>query len=421
MSQYIVIGVLLLMIICFVIGKWSYGFIMMGACTLLAVTGAVPVSTAFSGFCDQTMVMMASIFVISRAFGKTSLIGNIQKRVSKMQSGKSGLILVLLLIALCVVFGQFLPTSGTMSVVIMLMGILGAEGGDVCASRMLLPIALLSNLWTSKIPIGMGATAASRMNAYIEAYNPEYVVGVADPLKAAILPLIALTLYVIFTYKMLPKREIDSSKLSSVKEQEAIPKHHEYLIYFVFVAVMVCIFLQGQIGNITYAIPALGVGILIVSKAFTFAETRSVLAGDDIFLIAGSFGVSAALSSTGAGELVGDLILALLGGNPSELTILLVFTFITVIMANLMNRTAIYSVLVPLAVSTAIAGGFDPGPLTLAVAGCTYANALLPSCSASLGIAMGAGKYSMKEVVLYGLPFTLIFWITTVADILIFF
>lgn len=100
MAQYIVVGVLLLMIICFIIGKWSYGFIMMGACTLLAVTGAVPVSTAFSGFCDQTMIMMASIFVISRAFGKTSLIGNIQKRVSKMQSGKTGIILVLILISL---------------------------------------------------------------------------------------------------------------------------------------------------------------------------------------------------------------------------------------------------------------------------------------------------------------------------------
>ena len=421
MAQYIVIGVLFLMIICFIIGKWSYGFIMMGACTLLAVTGAVPVSTAFSGFCDQTMIMMASIFVISRAFGKTSLIGNIQKQVSKMQSGKTGIILVLILIALSIVFGQFLPSAGTMSVVIMLMGILGTEGGEVCASRMILPIALLANIWTSKIPIGMGATAASRMNAYIEAYNPEYAVGVADPFKAAILPLIALTLYTLFAYKMLPKREVDSSKLRAVKEQAAMPKHQEYIIYFVFVAVMACIFLQGQLGSITYVIPAVGVGILIVSGAFTFDETRNVLSGDDIFLIAGSFGVSAALSSTGAGELVGKLILALLGGNPSELMILIVFTLVTVVMANLMNRTAIYSVLVPLAVSTAIAAGFDPGPLTLAVAGCTYANALLPSCSPLIGIAMGAGKYSMKEVVRYGLPFTIIFWVTTVADILIFF
>ncbi len=421
MAQYIVVGVLFLTIICFIIGKWSYGFIMMGACTLLAVTGAVPVSTAFSGFCDQTMIMMAAIFVISRAFGKTSLIGNIQKRVSKMQSGKTGILLVLILIALSIVFGQFLPSAGTMSVVIMLMGILGTEGGDVCASRMILPIALLANIWTSKIPIGMGATAASRMNAYIEAYNPEYAVGVADPFKAAILPLIALTLYTLFAYKMLPKREVDSSKLRAVKEQAAMPKCQEYIIYFVFVAVMACIFLQGQLGSITYVIPAVGVGILIVSGAFTFDETRSVLSGDDIFLIAGSFGVSAALSSTGAGELVGKLILSLLGGNPSELMILIVFTLVTVVMANLMNRTAIYSVLVPLAVSTAIAAGLDPGPLTLAVAGCTYANALLPSCSPLIGIAMGAGKYSMKEVVRYGLPFTIIFWVTTVADILIFF
>ena len=421
MAQYIVVGVLFLMILCFIIGKWSYGFIMMAACTILAVTGAVPVSTAFSGFCDPTMIMMAAIFIISRAFGKTSLISNIQKRVAKMQSGKTGIILVLLLVALSILFGQFLPSTGTMSVVIMLMGILGTQGGEVCASRMILPIALLANVWTSKIPIGMGATAASRMNAYIEAYDPAYAVGVADPFKAAILPLIALTLYTIFAYKMFPKREIDESKLSAVKEQQTIPKVHEYIIYFVFIAVMVCIFLQGQLGDITYVIPAAGVGILLISKALTFAEARSVLSGDDIFLIAGSFGVSAALSSTGAGELVGSLILKLLGGNPSELTILLVFTLVTVIMANLLNRTAIYSVLVPLAVSTAIAAGINPQPLTLAVAGCTYANALLPSCSPLIGIAMGAGKYSMKEVVRYGLPFVIIFWVTTVLDILIFF
>lgn len=421
MAQYIVVGVLALMIVCFLIGKWSYGFIMMVACTILAATGAVSIGEAFSGFCDKNMIMMAGIFIISRAFSKTSLIGKIKKSVSRMQSGKSSAILLLLIVALVVVFGQFLPAAGSMSVIIMLIGVLSADGGDVCASRMLFPIALLSNFWTSKLPIGMGATAASRMNAFIEAYDPSYAVGIADPFKAAILPLIALTLYTVFAYKMFPKREIDSSKLRDMKEQAAIPKRDEILIYIVFVAVMVAIFLNSQLGDITYLSPAIGVAILVITKAFTFEEARSVLSGDDIFLIAGSFGVSTALSVTGAGELVGTIILSLLGGNPSELTIMIVFTLITTIMANLMNRTAIYSVVVPLAVTTAFTAGYDPGPLALAVAGCTYLNALLPSCAPSIGIAIASGKYSMKEVVRYGLPYVLIGWITTVIDVMIFF
>lgn len=421
MAQYIVVGVLALMIVCFLIGKWSYGFIMMAACTILAATGAVSITEAFSGFCDKNMIMMAGIFVISRAFGKTSLIVKIKKSVSKIQSGKSSAVLLLIIIALVVVFGQLLPATGSMSVIIMLIGVLSADGGDVCASRMLLPIALLSNFWTSKLPIGMGATAASRMNAYIEAYDPSYAVGITDPFKAAILPLIALTLYTVFAYKMFPKREIDSSKLRDMKDQKHISKRDETLIYIVFVAVMFCLFLSSKLGNLTYLAPAIGIGILVVTKAFTFDEARSVLSGDDIFLIAGSFGVSTALSATGAGELVGTLILSVLGGNPSELVIMIVFTLITTIMANLMNRTAIYAVVVPLAVSTAFAAGFDPGPLALAVAGCTYLNALLPSCAPSIGIAIASGNYSMKEVVKYGLPYVLIGWITTVIDVLIFF
>lgn len=417
--QYTVCIILALMIVCFFINKWSYGFIMIGVCALLAATQAVPIDVAFSGFTDPTMIMMAGIFMISLAFGKTSLIPNIQKRVMKLQSGKASILLVLIIIALVALFGQFLPTEGTMGIVIMLIGILGS-GGTVTTSRMLFPVALLANYWTSKVPIGMGATANARINAYIEAFDPAYNLGIMDPFKAAIFPLILLSLYTMFAYKMFPNREIDDSKLA-VKERKAISKRDEILIYGVFIVVMVGLFLQGALGNIVYVLPVLGAGFLVVTKAFTWQECRQILSGDDIFLIAGSFGIAAALSSTGAGELVGTLILKLLGGNPSELLLMIVFTGIAVVMANLMTRSAIFAVVVPLAVSTAFTAGIDPRPLAVAVAACTYLNAILPSCSSAIGIAIAAGHYNMKEVLKYSIPYLLIGWVATVVDVLIFF
>lgn len=420
MQQYIVLGIMAFMVISFILGKWSYGLVMMTCCTALAATGVLKISDAFSGFADKNLIMLAGVFVISNAFGKTGLISILQNKMLKMQTGKSAFVLMAIFLITIAVFAQFLPSTATMTVVIMLVNVLSSSG-ELCASRLLLPVAALATLWTSKIPIGMGATSFTRLNGFLEAYGDSYCIGMTDIFKSAIIPLIVLSLYTMFTYKLLPVREIDESKMKKLKEQKALPKGKENFTYAVFVIVMVCMFFNNILGSLIYIIPAIGAIVLVYAGCVSVDEAKKTLSGDILFMLAGAFVLTDALADTGAGTLIGNAILRILGGNPSMLLVMIVFAGVSLLMTNLMSNSATYNILIPLGISAAVAAGYDPRPVALVIASCSYCAILLPSSCGAVAIAYASANYSLRETLKFSLPFIALYWISAVVSIMIFF
>ncbi|WP_434309663.1 SLC13 family permease [Hominifimenecus sp. rT4P-3] len=413
-QSYIVLIILAVMILGFLINKWSYGLTTMICCALLALTGVLPIQDAFAGFCNKTLIMIACIFVISHAFGKTSFLHSIQMKIMKMQGGKSALAILLIFCALIAFFAQMMVATTTVALMIMLLGILSSDK-DLCASRVLLPTALLASIWTSKVPVAMGATASSRLNAFLEAYGVTF--GLTDVFKASIITLILLSVYFIFGYKMLPKNEIDASQIGSVKEFVAIPRGQEIITYIVFVCVMGSFFFGKALGDYMYMMPVIGVIVLQITKTLTMKEVLQNLSTDMVFMLAGIFVLSDALVSSGAGELLGNAINGILGKNPSSVAIVTVFTLGSGIMTNFMNNTATYNVLVPLAAAASVAGGFDPRAAVMGAAMASYFT-ILPYGATNVAMAFAAGHYTLKNTLKFTLPFFLIAEVSTILCVL---
>ncbi len=409
-SSYIVLIITVLMIIGFVLNKWSYGLTTMICCALLALTGVMPIQDAFSGFCNKTLIMIACIFVISYAFGKTSFLHSIQQRILGMHGGKSDLAILLIFCLLIAFFAQMMVATTTVALMIMLLGILSADKA-LCASRVLLPTALLASIWTSKVPIAMGATSASRLNAFLEAYG--YTFGLTDVFKVSIIPLLLLSAYFVIFYKLLPKTEIDASKITNLKEFHAIPRHQEIITYIVFVCVMGSFFFGSQLGDTMYLIPVIGVIVLQITRTLTLKEVLSNLSTDMVFMLAGIFVLSDALTNTNASVLIGNAINSLLGSNPSGVTIVVVFTVASGIITNFMNNTAVYNVLVPLAAAASMAAGYDPRAAALGAAMASYFP-ILPTGAANVAMAFAAGNYTLKNTLKFTLPFFLIAIVSTI-------
>lgn len=74
MQLYIVLALLAFMIISFVIHKIPFGVTAMICCVMLVVTGFYTPVEAFSGFSNQNIILLAPMFALSAAFGKTSLL-----------------------------------------------------------------------------------------------------------------------------------------------------------------------------------------------------------------------------------------------------------------------------------------------------------------------------------------------------------
>ncbi len=420
MEMYIVIALFAFMIISFCIGKWPFGLTAMTCCILLVLTGVMTIEEAFSGFAMKNFVLVAGMYVLCDAFGKTKLLTAIRHRVMQLEK-KSNVILLLILMFLIMIFAQFLPSSGTITVMIMILSALSPEG-DLCPSRMMLPMAIMGGMWTSRLPVGMGATSHLLPNQYISSYGADLpLLTITDTIKVSIVPMILLSIYVILTYKMLPKRSVDQSKLKSVKDKEGMSKFHETVTYVVFVIVLASLFMNSLLGDIMYIIPAAGAAVLMFTKVESQKEMQRVLSGDMLFMLAGVFVMGDALSASGAGVMLGDFILGLMGENPSGLMVLVVFAIVGVVMTNFMSNSGTKNVLLPMGVATAVAAGWDPRGICLLIQTVCSCAVFLPSGAPSTAIAFAAAEYKLQETFLWSLGYAVLTVVSFVVSINFFF
>ena len=421
MDAYIVISVLIFMIVMFVIGKWPYGLITMTCCAILAVTGVLDVSTAFMGFANRNLVLLAGAFIVSNAFGKTGIIATLKHRILHMQNGKTGMILMAIFIGAIVLLSSFLPSPAVLAIIIVISHNL-SDDADLCPSRIILPAAALSTLWVSRIPFGMGAVYFTRINAFIEPYGEQYSIGMFEPFKVAIVPLLVCSLYTILCYKLLPRQKVERPKETTAQALgSSMSRKDEIITYIVFAAMMLCMLLNKITGNLMYVVPAACALILCFTKTITVEEAKKTLSGDLIFMLAGIYVLSDALSSTGAGEMIGNVILSLMGDVSSPFMLCVVFIGATLIVTNLMSNMATFNMVIPLAVSTALAAGIEPGPLATAVAIASTCALVLPCSSGESAMAYAASGYNMGRTFKFTIPFVLLFYISILASMMIFY
>ncbi len=416
MELYIVLAIMLFMIVGFILNKWPFGVTTMICCVLLAVTGVFSIPEAFSGLSNKTTIMIAGMFAIVAAFGKTSLLRKIQDSMVALK-GKSGLALLMAIYAVIVIFACFLPTTANMTIMLMFLVALG-NTGDITPSRMTIPILAMISVWGTKLPLGMGATQYATLNAFYEGVTTSegQLLGILDMFKMSIIPCVILTIYCLFAYKWLPNDPFDQTKLKEQKKKEEISKKDETAIYIVFTVVLISLFFNKQLGDIMYLMPIMGILVLYFVKAMSLKEIVAALTGDPVWMIAGVLVMADALGKTGAGEVIGNAILKILGGNPSGLFVLFVFAVVTVLMTTFMSNSATRNVLVPIAASTCMAAGWDPRGVVLIVAFCANVAIAFPSGSPACGIAYAACGYKLTDTFKFTIPFIILAIVSVVLS-----
>ena len=409
MDVYIVLAIMAFMIIGFLLGKWPFGLTTMTCCALLAITKVMTVQEAFSGFANKNVLLVAGMFVVSAAFGRTSIVSNMQKKLTSFKGGKSDLIFVTVLFLVAIVLCQFLNNTATLTIMIMFVATLG-NTGEVTTSRILLPIMGVISMWTGKLPIGGGAARAARTNALYEGIvgDSSQLLDCLDPFKVTVIPCIIITIYAILAYRVLPKQDIDESKLGKVKETQAISKRDEVITIFVFVGVMICMFLNSLLGDLMFICPIIGALILAFTKTMSIKDIVNKLTGDSVFMLAGALVMADALGNTGAGELIGKGILSLLGGSPNPIFVMFVFAIITTLLTTFISNSATQNVFIPIAASTAVAANMDPRGLVMIVVFCANCAVMFPTGSPSCAIAFSAGGYDIVKSMKFTLPFCIL-------------
>ncbi len=381
--EYRALLILAFMIINFLWNKYPRGLIAMTCCLLFYITGVLELSEAFN-IVTNTTLMIAGLFVAINAVQRTTAMKKLEGVIGIL-SNKSGNALLIGFLIIVIIFSQFLGTTSSVPLLIAFLCTI-PDTGEISVSRLAIPVAGLTAMWQYTFPVGSSLTLPVELNTYYAAMvtDPSQTVGLLDPLKMKLLPCILVTIWTYFGFKLMPKVEANiQSHRKNAKETEKLPLWKEIIIYVVMIADMVGLFLGSKLGEWQYVIPLIGLFVLAYTKSVPVPTIVKDITNDVVWMIAGILVMSSALSSSGAGEVLGDAIVSLLGSHPSKLVALLIFGTATGVMTNLMSNIASKAIMAPIAAVTAISAGWNPVPFVLTVAQMAWCAVVLPSASSA--------------------------------------
>lgn len=152
------------------------------------------------------------------------------------------------------------------------------------------------------------------------------------------------------------------------------------------------------------------VGAIALILTGVISEKDALLSIDlkTIFLFGGTLSLAAALDQTGAGELIADKVIGLLGKNPSPYVLTFVIFMLCCVLTNFMSNTATTALMAPIAVSIAQGMGADPSAVLMACViggSCAYATPIgMPANT----MVVTAGGYTFKDYAKAGVPLILV-------------
>ena len=420
-EMIIVLAILAFMVIMLLTRAIPYGVTGMICCVAFVLTGVCDLSTAFSGLSNSTTIMVATMIVVASALGKTSLVHRLRGIMTNLQ-GKQGIFLVVALYVITIALSQLMGQIACLSIMLLFVQTLD-EKSSISPARMLFAVACINTIWTSKIPIGMGATIPGTINSFYQGMvGPEDLLAITDYFKAGILPAIVGTVYCILCYKLIPSGKIDNSQVKDVKETEALSRRDEIITFLVFFLVMGGFMLSNQLGSdVTNVLPAAGVLILILTKVLSVKEAVSTLTSDMVWMIAGMTVMSSVLGSTGVGDLIGNTVLNILGSNPSGLFVSIVFCVVTTILTNFLSNMGTMALMCPIAAATAQAGGMNVKAVVLVAAVSSWFAIAMPTGCAGAMMAFGIGNHNAFKVMKFTLPLVLLLMISLIIGVNLFF
>lgn len=403
----ITLVVMLLMIIGFLSGKFKLGLVAMAATTVLCLTGVLEFSEAYANFANKNVVMIGAMFILAGALSKTSLVPKMRDFLMK-HGDKAQLIIFLYILANAILIQFSMPTA-LMSMFLPFMTSFD-ENSKVQPQHLLFPGAVVAHCFQGLLP---GAYFVM-INGLLEANNAGVQITALDYSKVLALPcLISLIWCGLIAWRFMPKsQKLDMSAFqSNQKKDQKLSSTQETIVYVAFVANMLVMLFDKYVPVSMYVCPIALDIILCFLGILDLNDVKNFINLDTLFMLAGVMPIGTAMQKTGAGQVISDGIMSLLGGNPSPMLMLFAFYFAGALLTQFMSNTATQQAFVPLAIVTCLANGLDPRPFTMAIfAGCTAAM-LTPTGSPSCAIAFGAGNYNIKNIVTGFLPLWLLYGI----------
>lgn len=394
---------LLFAIVMFMWEKIPLGLTSMIVCVGLVVTGVLEWQTAFAGFIDSNVILFVAMFIVGGALFETGMANKIGGIVTHFAKTERQLIVAIMVIV--GVMSGFLSNTGTAAILIPVVIGIAAKSG-YSRSRLLMPLVFAAAMGGNLTLIGAPGNMIAQSG--MEGIGLKF--GFFDYAKAGVPILIVGIIYFAFIgYKFLPNKEgSDEGIFDESKDFSHVPKWKQYLSLVILLLTLVGMIFEEQLGIKLCVIGCIGALALMVTGVISEKDALASIDLKTIFLFGGTLSLAAALEQTGAGELIAEKVIGMLGDNPSPYVLTFVIFMLCCVMTNFMSNTATTALMVPIGISIAQGMGADPSAVLMACViggSCAYATPIgMPANT----MVVTAGGYTFKDYAKAGVPMILV-------------
>ena len=381
------------------------------ACGLL---GFIPAKQVFSGLSDSTVVLFAGMFVVGAAMFYTGLAQKIGNTVVKMcGTGENSLMFGLMMVGTCL--SSVLSNTGTAACLLpVALGICAAA--KIPASRQLMPLAFACG-WGGIItmvgtPPNIIATGAMQAAGLKDTFTFFEFAWIGIPVS------IAGMLYMMFVGKyLLPNRILDADQ---EVEQEIEANEASATKQIVSGVILACVVLTMAIGipGVSLEMAAIiGALVCVLTGCLTEKQAYASIDWVTIFLFAGMMPVSTAMDKTGAGKLIAEWTVGLMGGAPSPMIVTAILFILSCGLTQFMSNTASAALLCPIGIAISKQLGADPKAVLMAIAvaaSCAFAT---PVGTPPNTLVLGPGGYKFMDYVKAGTGLVIVAFIVSLVII----
>jgi anion transporter len=385
----------------------------MGGAVACGLLGFIPAKAVFSGLSDSTVVLFAGMFVVGASMFYTGLAQKIGTTVVRFcGTGEMSLMFGLMLVA--TLLSSVLSNTGTAACLMpVALGICAAA--KIPASRQLMPLAFACG-WGGVItmvgtPPNIIATGALKA-AGLPTFSFFEFAWIGIPLS------LAGMLYMMFIGKyLLPKVELSADQ-EIAQEIEAKTTSTSKQMISGLILLLVVVTMAIGIPGITLEMAAvIGAIVCVLTGCLTEKQAYGSIDWVTIFLFAGMMPIATSMDKTGAGALIADWTVGLMGGTPSPMVVTAVLFLLSCTLTQFMSNTAASALLCPIGLAIAKQLGADPKAVVMAIAvaaSCAFAT---PVGTPPNTLVLGPGNYKFMDYVKAGVPLVIVSFIVSIIII----
>lgn len=366
-SSTIAIIILVITIILFATGKIPLAITAVCSALAMGIFGVIPFSKAFAGFSNDVTMMVIGSIVIGETLFETGVAQKMGSSIIKIV-GTNERLFTVVCVVLSAILSAFLSNT---AVVAMMMPVVAATAassrGKITKKGTYMAMGFAANVGGGMTLVGSTPNVIGQgllVDSGLEAMS-FFDLFLGSVPRLLFMVLFYATIGYTLQKKIFTFPETYEDNITAEGEQPA--KQYSMVKMVVSTAILVFAVAGFVIGFWTVGSVAMVAGMLcVLTGCISAKEMFKRMDWNTVWVLGGSLGLAAGISESGAGQLIADFFIGLLGSDITMFKLLLVFTIISVILGNLMSSTASMAMLGPIAISMCATLGFEAKPVIMA-------------------------------------------------------